>query len=77
MSRQRDIHVSEDPGRVCWRVRLGGRTLSNHRTQSSALTAARRVAGRHQVDLVTDGGNGRIRSKDCYGNERTTRDTEH
>ena len=77
MTRQHDVHVSADPGRVCWRVRLGGRTLSNHRTQSSALSAARRVARRHQVDLVTHGRNGRIRSKDSYGNERTTKDSEH
>ena len=77
MTRLLDVHVSADPGRVCWRVRLGGRTLSNHRTQSSALSAARRVARRHQVDLVTHARNGRIRSKDSYGNERTTRDTEH
>jgi hypothetical protein len=91
MTRQHDVHVSADPGRVCWRVRLGGRTLSNHRTQSSALSAARRVARRHQVDLVTHAPfgsaagfcalthgkrNGRIRSKDSYGNERTTKDTE-
>jgi len=59
-----------------WKVTQGGRTLSNHRTQATALTAARRVAKRTGVDLVAHGRNGRIRSKDSFGNESAARDTE-
>jgi hypothetical protein len=44
--------------------------------QESALTAAKRVARRHRVDLVTHGRDGRIRSKDSLGNETAARDTE-
>ena len=76
MTRRRDVHVIGNRVRS-WKVTQGGRTLSNHRTQETALTAARRVARRHRVDLVTHGRNGRIRSKDSYGNESAARDTEH
>jgi uncharacterized protein DUF2188 len=77
MTRRRDVHVMGNRVRSGWAVTQGGRTLSNHRTQGAALTAARRVARRTGVDLVTHGRNGRIRSKDSFGNERAARDAEH
>ena len=40
------------------------------------MRAGARAARRHAVDLVTHGRNGRIRSKDSYGNESPQRDTE-
>ena len=76
MSSRHDVHVIVNRVR-CWKVTQGGRTLSNHRTQRTALSAARRAARRHRVDLVTHGRNGRIRSKDSFGNESAARDTEH
>jgi hypothetical protein len=76
MTRRRDVHVSVNRVRR-WKVTQGGRTLSNHRTQETALTAARRVARRHRVDLVTHGGHGRIRSKDSFRNESGARDSAH
>ena len=76
MKKRRDVHVSANPVRH-WKVTQGGRTLSTHRTQETAVTAARRVARRTCVDLVTHGRDGRIRSKDSFGNETTVRDTEH
>ena len=71
-----DVHVIGNRVRSGWQVTQGGRTLSNHRTQDAALTAARRVARRTDVDLVAHGRNGRIRSKDSFGNETGARDTE-
>ena len=53
------------------------RDVSNHHTQATAVTAATRVARRNGVDLVTHGRDGRIRSKDSFGNESSARDTEH
>ena len=76
MTRRRDVHVSANRVRR-WKVTQGGRTLSNHRTQETALTAARRVARRSRVELVTHGCNGRIRTKDSFGNETAARDSEH
>jgi len=76
MTSRHDVHVIVNRVR-CWKVTQGGRTLSNHRTQQTALRAARRAAKRHRVDLVTHGRNGRIRSKDSFGNESAARDTEH
>jgi hypothetical protein len=66
--------------------------MSRHHTQASAVRAATREARRYRVDLVTHGPfgsaagscslahgtrDGRIRSKDSYGNESAARDTEH
>jgi hypothetical protein len=42
-----------------------------------AVKAATREARRDRVDLVTHARDGRIRSKDSYENEGSTRDTEH
>lgn len=63
------------PGRG-WRVRQSRRTLSHHRTQASAVRAAKREARRDLVELVTHARTGRIRAKDSYGYETTVRDTE-
>jgi len=76
MATRHDVHVIVNRVRG-WTVTQGGRTLSNHRTQRTALGAARRAARRHRVDLVTHGRDGRIRSKDSFGNESAARDTEH
>jgi hypothetical protein len=76
MTRRRNVHVIGNRVHI-WKVTQGGRTLSKHRTQTTALTAAKRVARRYRVDLVTHDRNGRIRSKDSYGNESAARDTEH
>jgi len=76
MTNRHDVHVIVNRVRR-WKVRQGGRTLSNHRTQRAALAAARRAARRHGVELVTHGRNGRIRSKDSFGNESAARDTKH
>jgi hypothetical protein len=76
MTRRRDVHVIRNRVRGGWKVTQGGRTLSNHRTQETAVTAAKRVARRHGVDLATHGRNGRIRSKDSFGNETSAIDSE-
>ncbi len=75
MKRRHDVHVTGHRVRR-WKVTQGGRTLSNHRTQKTALTAATRVARRSRVELVTHSRNGRIRAKDSFGNETAARDTE-
>lgn len=62
-----DVHVSNSSARV-WRVSQGGHTLSTHRTQRAAVVKGRTEARRDGVDLVTHGRDGRIRSKDSYGN---------
>jgi hypothetical protein len=73
----RDFHVIRDPHRRGWNVTRAGRTLSHHRKQSRAVTMGRRAARRMRVDLVTHGCDGRVRSKDSYGNESPVRDGEH
>ena len=77
MRRRRDVHVVANAARSRWKVTQGRRTLSDHRTQEIAVTAARRVAKRNCVELVIHGRNGRIRSKDSFGNETAAHDSEH
>jgi hypothetical protein len=72
-----DVHVCAESERYGWKVTQGGQVLSRHRTQGNAVRAARREARRHRVDLVMHGRDGRIASKDSYGNEGATRDVEH
>ena len=77
MTRRHDVHVIGNRVRCRWQVTQGGGTLSKHRKQATAVRTAKRVARRHRVDLVTYGRDGRIRSKDSFGNESAARDTEH
>ena len=78
MTQPHDVHVLKSTRqRGGWRVTRAGRTLSRHRTQEEALSVGRIVARQRRVDLVTHARDGRIRSKDSYGNEGATRDTEH
>ena len=77
MARPHDLHVVCDTRRGGWNLTRGGRRLRHFATQEAATSYGRRVARRWQVDLVTHGLNGRIRSKDSYGNERPAKDREH
>lgn len=72
-----NVHVTRT-GVGQWRVSQGGRTVSVHRTQASAVNAGGRVAKHDGVGLVTHGRDGRIRSKDSYGNDPLPpRDRQH
>jgi len=77
MAKKHDVHVSTTPtGR--WKVTQSSEVVSTHRTQGLANEAARREAIRDGVDRVTHGRDGKIRSKDSYGNDpNPPRDTEH
>ena len=77
MTTHHNVHVVAETDSTGWKVQPGRRTLSQHRTQMGAVKAATPEARRDRVELVTDGRDGRIRSKDSYGNEGSTRDTEH
>jgi len=52
-------------------------TERGYRTQADAARAGIHQAKQGRVDLVIHGRNGRIRSKDTYGNESPRQDTEH
>jgi Uncharacterized protein conserved in bacteria (DUF2188) len=72
----KDIHVVKNPDGG-WDARKGNRVLSTSRTQANAIKKGKTRAGRDRVDLVVHGRDGKIRSKDSYGNESRRRDTEH
>ena len=71
-----EVQVLRNAGSSRWIVASRGRTLSRHRWQRTAVAAAIRTAKRRRVDVLTHTRNGRIRSKDSYGNESRVRDSE-
>ena len=63
-----------------WAVRLQGQTdvESVHRTQHEAEDAGRVIAKREKSELLTQGKDGKFRSKDSFGNDpRSVIDREH
>ena len=60
-----------------WPVKQDGEVLSTHRTQAAANAAARREAIKDGVERITQGRDHKFVSKDSFGNESNTRDTEH
>lgn len=61
-----------------WQVKQGGERISTHQTQGNAIERGKSEARRDGVDLVTHGRDGKIRSKDSYGNDpNPPRDREH
>lgn len=55
-----------------------GEVLSTHNRQDTAIANGRTEAQHDEVDLVVHGRDGRIRSKDSYGNDPLPpRDREH
>ena len=75
----KNVHVSlnKGPGET-WKVTQDRKTLSTHRTQKEAEQVARNRAKKDKVERVTHGMDGRIRSKDSYGNDPSSiKDTEN
>ncbi|MCY4512748.1 MAG: DUF2188 domain-containing protein [Bdellovibrionales bacterium] len=52
-----------------WSVKSNGRVLSSHNTQQNAAKSAVVRAKRIKSEVVIHGRDGRIRSKDSYGND--------
>lgn len=76
--KSKDVHVSKNDGGG-WKKTVAGEKIGNaHRTQQAAVDAAKTIAKQNQSDVVTHGRDGKIRSKDSFGNDpRSIRDTEH
>jgi hypothetical protein len=75
--RSGDVHVSK-LGNSSWKVTQNGERISTHQTQSNAIDRGKSEARRDGVDLVVHGRDGKIRSKDSFGNDpNPPRDTEH
>jgi hypothetical protein len=75
---KKNLHVT--PHEDGWAVRGAGneKATSIFRTQREAIAAARRIAENQRSELIVHGRNGRIRSKDSFGNDPLPpRDTEH
>lgn len=75
----KDVWVQQrDDGQ--WEVKKQGndRASSVHGTQGQAADAGKKAAQDERSDLIIKGRDGKIRSKDSYGNDpRSRRDREH
>jgi len=61
-----------------WNLNVGGTTKSTHNKQSTAIEKGQAVARQLETDLTVRGRDGKIRSKDSYGNDPSSiKDTEH
>ena len=74
---KKDVHIVHKPDSNRWQVKQGGEVQSSHGTQKAAIDRGTNIARRDKVDVVTHGRDGKIRSKDSYGNESRVKDTEH
>ena len=74
--RNSDVHISKDGNG--WKTTQDGQKQSHHRTQEAAIERGTQIAKQDRVDVVTHGRDGKIRSKDSYGNDpRSIHDREH
>lgn len=73
-----DVHVSKDENGG-WKKTVGGEKVGHaHQTQQGAIDAAEKIARKNESDLVVHGRDGKIRSKDSFGNDpKSIKDTEH
>lgn len=71
-----NVHVSKTENNR-WKVTQDGEKISTHGTQANAIERGKTEAQKDSVDLVTHGRDGKIRSKDSYGNETAKKDTEN
>lgn len=74
---KKDVHIVKQPGKSAWDVKQAGEVQSSHRTQGAAIDRGISRAKSDKVDVVVHGRDGKIRSKDSYGNESPKKDTEH
>ncbi len=78
MPQKHDVHVSPDRDHGYWKTTQGGATIASHLTHAEAFKIGERESRHDGVDLIIHERDGRIRSKDSYGNDpKPPRDREH
>jgi len=71
-------HVVKRPDGWAVRGERNSKDTSRHSTQSAAAEAAKGIAKNQGSEVLIHGTDGRIRSKDSYGNDpNPPRDKEH
>ena len=68
MTNKKQIHVSRNKGGG-WKTTKNSSLLSTHKTQENAINKAKSEAKKIGAEVVTHGRDGKIRSKDSYGND--------
>jgi Uncharacterized protein conserved in bacteria (DUF2188) len=69
MSKSNGVHTVPNPAGSGWVNELGGRVISNHRTQETAIDVGRRAAINRETEHFIHNREGRIRERNSYGND--------
>ena len=79
MPKKGDVHVSRNTEGTGWKKTIDGEKVGNaHRTQKAAIDASESIAKRNKSEVVVHGRDGKIRSKDSFGNDpKSIKDKEH
>lgn len=79
MPRNKSVHISLNKGNGRkWKVTQNSKVLSTYNTQKAAENTGRGIAKKTHTELVTHGIDGKIRSKDSFGNDPSSiKDKEH
>jgi uncharacterized protein DUF2188 len=78
VARKNVIVGPSGPGK--WTVKESGSNhrVSTHRTQGAAIERAKPIARKNESELIIQGRDGQIRSKDSYGRDpNPPKDKEH
>lgn len=67
--KKKDVHVIPHNGEWATKSEGASRVGSVHKTQKSAIDAARTKAKSNKVEVVIHRKNGQIRDSDSYGND--------
>ncbi len=77
MANKKQIHISKNKNGG-WKTTKNGKVLSIYKTQKNAIDKAKSIAKKDRGEVVTHGRDGKIRSKDSYGNDpNPPKDKEH
>lgn len=67
-SGEKSVFTSPSPSRKGWVNQVGGKVVSNHRTQGTAADCGRDIARDLGAEHVIQRPNGQVREKNSYGN---------
>ena len=66
---KKEVHTVPNPDGAGWANEVGGRVVSEHRKQSTAIDRGREIAIERQTEHVIHNRHGQIRDKNSYGND--------
>ena len=66
---KKDVHTTPNPAGKGWVNQVGGKVVSNHRTQENAAVRGREIARENQSEHAIHRTDGTIGKKNSYGGD--------